>query len=175
MNSEIARESDVKMLKYWLDNYKDEYAFFCEDDIDLSISQYWDFTWNDFIKDLGNFWTIIQLSIISNNDIIFKLSPKKKLEMSTTGYLIKRDYVKYLISENYNFNLNNTEINLPEDVIYKYDESYLSSFFYPLSKPLFSKKEKYNSKIYKYGSADSIINHYKNNNKNNNIKLKLIN
>ena len=165
----------IKMLKYWLDNYKDEYAFFCEDDIDLSISQYWDFTWNDFIKDLGNFWTIIQLSIISNNDIIFKLSPKKKLEMSTTGYLIKRDYVKYLISENYNFNLNNTEINLPEDVIYKYDESYLSSFFYPLSKPLFSKKEKYNSKIYKYGSADSIINHYKNNNKKNNIKLKLIN
>ena len=99
--------------------------------------------------------------------------------MSTTGYLIKRDYVKYLISENYNlknFNFNfNTEINLPEDIIYKYDESYLSSFFYPLSKPLFSKKEKYNSKIYKYGSNDSIINYYKNNNKNNNIKLKLIN
>lgn len=144
----------IKMLKYWYDNYNEDYAFFCEDDIDFTISDKWKFTWDDFMNELGSKWSIVQTVIISQNpeNIDFNLSKKETNEWSITGNLIKRDYCKYLLDQYYidhtNYNLSLPDYEniiplVPEDLIYRPHFLYNSNFYYPLSKPLFTENNKF--------------------------------
>lgn len=151
----------LRMIEYWYHNFSDDYAFFCEDDIHFSICNYWNYTWDDFMSKLGNEWSIVQTVTLSDNlqNISFSLVPKVTNQWGMTGYLLKRNYAKYIIdthilSENYfdislNYNdLLNTNPVLPEDLLYKQDELYNPKYFYPLSISIFNEKDSSNSIIH---------------------------
>ena len=162
----------IKMLKYWYDNYTEDYAFFCEDDIDFTISDKWGFTWDHFMNELDSKWSIVQTVIIKEDqaNLDFNLSNKEKQEWSITGNLIKRDYCKYLLDQYYiddtNYNLymqGYEEVGvplIPEDLIYRDGFLYNSKFYYPLSKPLFTENNKFQTEELHIRSNSYIANYY---------------
>ena len=126
------------------------------------------------MKKLGNDWSIVQTVVIVDNydKLNYDLTPIQWYEWSVTGYLIKREYAKYLIERTY---LSDTEIfldlpygnivtvpALPEELIYRHGIFYNKSFAYPLSIPLFVEKEKYNSNRYHRNSTKHVMDHYMN-------------
>ena len=163
----------IKMLKYWYDNYTEDYAFFCEDDIDFTISDKWGFTWDDFMNELDSKWSIVQTVIISAypSNLDFNLSNKEQQEWSITGNLIKRDYCKYLLDQHYiddtNYNLSIQDYEkvaiplVPEDLVYRQGFLHNSNFYYPLSKPLFIEKNKFQKDGLHINSNSYIENYYK--------------
>ena len=54
----------LKMIKHWYDTSDSEYAIFIEDDVDLEISDHWNFNWSDVMSILPNNWNAMQLSMI---------------------------------------------------------------------------------------------------------------
>ena len=150
----------IKMLQYWYENFTEEYAFFCEDDIDFSVSENWMFTWDQFMTKLDSNWSIVQTVVICENtdQINFNLSHKICDHYSVTGYLIKRDYCKYIIDQHYvddtTYNLNlsyndNSTVQavIPEDLLFRQDELYNDKYFYPLSIPLFVEKNNFTTEV----------------------------
>ena len=162
----------IKMLKYWYDNYTEDYAFFCEDDIDFTISDKWGFTWDHFMNELDSKWSIVQTVVVTArpSNLDCNLSKKKKDEWSITGNLIKRDYCKYLLDQYYiddtNYNLymqGYEEVGIPlipEDLIYRDGFLYNSKFYYPLSKPLFTENNKFQTEELHIRSNSYIANYY---------------
>ena len=89
--------SHLKAIKEWYEKTEDEYAFFCEDDLSLETVQYWNFTWEEFIKDLPNDWDVVQLLTIRENFGDFKIRERHWDDWSATAYILKRSYAKKLI------------------------------------------------------------------------------
>jgi len=89
--------SHLKAIKEWYDNYDDDYAFFCEDDLSLETIPYWDFTWQEFINSLPGDWDAVQLLTIRKDFGDFKLRERYWDDWSATAYIIKRKYAKILI------------------------------------------------------------------------------
>lgn len=89
--------SHLKAIKEWYDNYDDEYAFFCEDDLSLETVSYWDFTWEEFVNALPEDWDAVQLLTIRKDFGDFKLRERYWDDWSATAYIIRRKYAKILI------------------------------------------------------------------------------
>lgn len=93
--------SHLFALKYWLETNDSDYAIICEDDLDLSLSEYWNFTWQDFINNLPDRWDCIQLTtthLYPEKTFIVPLHERQNhIDWSTCCYMIKRNYAKKLI------------------------------------------------------------------------------
>lgn len=126
----------LMMIKRWLDNYQDEYAFFGEDDVNLELCEAWDFTWNDFLSTLPNCkWDFIQLVVIMeepyfHNMPVMNVRKKEWNYFSCAGYLLRRSYAqkicnKFLLSDFHvdvsSFKFFENRFNFPEDFIYNYN------------------------------------------------------
>jgi GR25 family glycosyltransferase involved in LPS biosynthesis len=129
--------SHLKAIKFWLENSNSDYALICEDDIDFGLSDYWGFTWNDFINSLTFKYDILQLSPHCINDFFdIKLHKRREDEYSAAFYLIKREYAKeiinkYFINEKYNFNYTDKE-NIPDHyALFKKDKCYAMALLIP--------------------------------------------
>lgn len=86
--------SHIKAIKYWLDNSDSQYAIICEDDMIFYTSNFWNFTWNDFMKILPENWECIQLSLIRENFNFnhsdFVIKQKSGFDWSAGCYLLNR-------------------------------------------------------------------------------------
>ena len=107
--------SHLKAIKYWYDNYDEEYAFFCEDDLSLETVEYWDFTWEEFIKNLPGDWDVVQLLTIRHDFGDFKLRERYWDDWSATAYILKRDYAKriidtYIKEDSYHLEIPNSSV-----------------------------------------------------------------
>lgn len=91
--------SHLKTIKGWLDNYKDEYAIFCEDDLSLETIPYWNFIWKEFVDNLPPDWGCVQLVMVRENDFdrIGKLRNRYWCDWSTCAYLMKRNFAQKII------------------------------------------------------------------------------
>lgn len=58
--------SFLTLIRDWYNKGEEEYAIFCDDDVDLSTIDYWSFTWEEFVSNLPNNWECVQL--IKEND-----------------------------------------------------------------------------------------------------------
>ena len=107
--------SHLKAIKHWYDNYDDDYAFFCEDDLSLETVKYWNFTWEQFINNLPSDWDIVQLLTIREDFGDFKLRERHWDDWSATAYILKREYAKkiidtYIREDSYHLEIPNSSV-----------------------------------------------------------------
>jgi FkbM family methyltransferase len=132
--------SHLKMIKEWLDSCDDEYGFFCEDDIDLTISDSWFFSWDNFIRLLPNDWRFVQLTVVKEftDNIELKFTDYKWDNWSACSYIISRGYAISLIKQHikdgyYDLNLPYFPETIPyaENVLYNL-ENKENGYSFPL-------------------------------------------
>ena len=107
--------SHLKAIKEWYDTTDEDYGFFCEDDLSLETVDYWNFTWNEFIENLPEDWGCVQLLCIRGEFNDVKIRDRCWDDWAATAYILKRDYVKYLIDnyivdETYHLELKDAEV-----------------------------------------------------------------
>lgn len=116
--------SHLKSIKHWYENFDDEYAFFCEDDLSLETVEYWDFTWEEFINNLPSDWEVIQLSTIRDNFEHFNLRERQWNDWSATAFILTRSYAKklldtYVKNDTYHLEIpNSTTMPLVENIFF---------------------------------------------------------
>lgn len=89
--------SHLKAIKHWLDTSNSPYAVIMEDDCDLSVAKYWNFTWQDFISRVPYAWDVIQLAIICTGDIVVPVHNRFVNDFSTACYVITRHHAEKLM------------------------------------------------------------------------------
>lgn len=91
--------SHLKAISQWLDNSDSDYAIICEDDVSLDTVNFWDFTWDEFLKSVNKNYDILQMSIINNFVVNPRLHLREFSDWSASAYLIKRSYAEKLIKK----------------------------------------------------------------------------
>ena len=89
--------SHLKALKHFLDNSEAPYAVIMEDDCDLELVKFWNFSWNDFIAHAPYDYDVIQLAIICTGDIHVRLHKRFVNDFSTACYIITRHHAEKLV------------------------------------------------------------------------------
>jgi GR25 family glycosyltransferase involved in LPS biosynthesis len=89
--------SHLKAIKHWYDTSDSPYAIIMEDDCNLDIAKYWNFTWKDFISRAPYAWDVIQLAIICTGDIVVPIHNRFVNDFSTACYVITRHNAEKLI------------------------------------------------------------------------------
>lgn len=89
--------SHLKAIKYWIETSDSPYAIFMEDDVDLELVRYWDFTWKDFYSQVPYDWDVIQLAIICTGPLHVKLHKRFVNDFSTAAYMITRHHAEKLL------------------------------------------------------------------------------
>jgi len=108
--------SHFKAMRFWLENSDSEYALIMEDDLSFETVQYWDFSWEDFIKTIDFKYGIIQLQIGAMKVIDKKMHVREYWDQCTGLYLIHREHAKYLIQKY----LVNNKYDLPHFAVADY-------------------------------------------------------
>ena len=89
--------SHLKAIKHWYDTSDSPYAIIMEDDCNIDIARYWNFTWEDFIARVPYSWDVIQLAIICTGDIHVPIHTRFVNDFSTACYAITRHHAAKLI------------------------------------------------------------------------------
>ena len=89
--------SHLKAIKYWYETSDSPYAVIMEDDCNLDLVKYWNFTWDDFYSRAPYDWDVIQLAIICTGNIHVSLHKRFVNDFSTACYIITRHHAEKLI------------------------------------------------------------------------------
>ena len=65
--------SHLRAMKHFLETSDSPYAIMMEDDCDLDIVRFWNFTWDDLYAQFPYDWDVVQLAIICTGDLHVKL------------------------------------------------------------------------------------------------------
>jgi GR25 family glycosyltransferase involved in LPS biosynthesis len=57
--------SHLKAIKHWYETSDSPYAIIMEDDCNLDLVQFWNFTWNDFYAQVPYDWDVVQLLLFA--------------------------------------------------------------------------------------------------------------
>lgn len=151
--------SHVKAIHDWYTTTDDEIGFFCEDDINFSISDNWNFTWDEFVANLPADWKVMQLALIRTVPLTpsdMKLHTKQWDDWSCCAYIVNRAYARQLLDDYYQngiftLDIKNTEhMPLPENIVYT--SNYLQSY----TIPLFTENRNHKSTLIREETYDSI-------------------
>ena len=88
--------SHLKAMKEFLKTDA-PYAIMIEDDCDLDLVRFWNFTWADFMAKIPYDWDVVQIAIICTGDIHLKIHKRFVNEFSTACYIITRHHAEKLI------------------------------------------------------------------------------
>ena len=97
--------SHLKAIIEWYNNSDSDYAIFFEDDMTIESINYWNFNWQEFVKELPKDWDVIQLSLIKSEiqESDMKLNHRNwDINWSAGSYLIKKTYAEKLINLYFN-------------------------------------------------------------------------
>ena len=89
--------SHLKAMKHWLETSDSPYAIMMEDDCDLDLARFWNFTWQDFIARVPYAWDVVQIAIICTGDIVVPIHTRFVNEFSTACYVITRHHAEKLV------------------------------------------------------------------------------
>jgi hypothetical protein len=89
--------SHLKAIKNWYETSDSPYAVIMEDDCNLDLAKYWNFTWDDFYSRAPYDWDVIQLAIICTGNIHVSLHKRFVNDFSTACYIITRHHAEKLI------------------------------------------------------------------------------
>ena len=88
--------SHLKAMKEFLKT-DEPYAIMMEDDCDLDLVKFWNFSWRDFIAHLPFDWDVVQLAIICTGDLHVHLHKRFVNDFSTACYIITRYHAEKLV------------------------------------------------------------------------------
>ena len=88
--------SHLKAIKQFYET-GEPYAIMMEDDCNLDLVRFWNFTWNDFKCKLPYDWDVCQIAIICTGDVHIKIHKRFFNEFSTACYLITRHHAKKML------------------------------------------------------------------------------
>ena len=88
--------SHLKAIKEFYES-GEPVAIMMEDDCELDLVKFWDFTWRDFYGKIPYDWDVCQISIICTGDVHVKIHKRFVNEFSTACYLITRHHAEKLI------------------------------------------------------------------------------
>ncbi len=86
--------SHLKAIKHWYETSDSPYAVIMEDDCNLDLVKFWNFTWNDFYCRIPYDWDVMQIAIICTGDVHVKVHKRFVNEFSTACYLITRHHAE---------------------------------------------------------------------------------
>ena len=89
--------SHLNAIKHYLDNSDSPYAIIMEDDCNLELAKFWNFTWTDFMAHAPYDYDVIQIAIICTGDIHVRLHKRFVNDFSTACYMITRHHAKKLM------------------------------------------------------------------------------
>jgi GR25 family glycosyltransferase involved in LPS biosynthesis len=89
--------SHLKAIKHWYETSDSSYAMIVEDDLDLELVKFWNFTWSDFIAKLPYDWDVIQLAIICTGNLHVQLHKRFVNDFSTAAYIITRHHAEKIL------------------------------------------------------------------------------
>jgi len=89
--------SHLKAIKHWMETSDSPYAIIMEDDCDLELVKYWNFTWTDLMGHVPYDYDIFQIAIICTGDIHVKLHKRFVNNFSTACYVITRHHATKLL------------------------------------------------------------------------------
>ena len=89
--------SHLKAIKYWYETSDSPYAIIMEDDCNLDLVKYWNFTWSDFYCRIPYDWDVMQIAITCTGDVHIKVHKRFVNEFSTACYLITRHHAEKLL------------------------------------------------------------------------------
>ena len=89
--------SHLKAIKHWYETSDSPYAIIMEDDCNLDLVKYWNFTWSDFYCRIPYDWDVMQIAIICTGDVHIKVHKRFVNEFSTACYLITRHHAEKLL------------------------------------------------------------------------------
>ena len=121
--------SHLKAINHWYNNSNSSYAVIMEDDLMFDLAEHWNFTWDDFIKELPYDWDVVQLSIISIKRLYPVLHKRFINSYSTACYIINRKYAEKLINlhvceDKYKLDLGSKPRAVSDDLIYNAGNTY---------------------------------------------------
>jgi hypothetical protein len=89
--------SHLKAIKHWIETSDSPYAMIMEDDCNLDLVKYWNFSWNDFFCRVPYDWDVVQLAIICTGDLHVRLHKRFVNNFSTACYIINRHHAEKLL------------------------------------------------------------------------------
>jgi len=89
--------SHLKAIKHWYETSDSPYAIIMEDDCNLDLIKYWNFTWSDFYCRIPYDWDVMQIAIICTGDVHVRVHKRFVNEFSTACYLITRHHAEKLL------------------------------------------------------------------------------
>jgi len=89
--------SHLKAIKHWYETSDSPYAIIVEDDLDLQLVRFWNFTWSDFVAKLPYDWDVVQLAIICTGNLHVQLHKRFVNDFSTAAYMITRHHAEKLL------------------------------------------------------------------------------
>ena len=89
--------SHLKAIKEFYENSDDDYCIIAEDDVNLNIAHYWNFSWKEFFALLPYDWDCVQMTTICTGDIHVKLHLKFINDFSAAFYLISRHHASKVL------------------------------------------------------------------------------
>jgi len=92
----------LECLAEWFKNTTDEAVIILEDDYDLSLIEYWHFTWDYLIDNIPYDWDAIQFSFETPRAIHFFLHPRFWYDSGFGAMMLSRSYVNKLLNMLYN-------------------------------------------------------------------------
>ena len=115
--------SHLKAIKHWIETSDSQCAIFMEDDVDLQIARYWDFTWKDFQSLVPYDYDVVQLAIICTGPLHVKLHRRFVNDFSTASYMITRHHAEKLLkfhirNEKYKLDNGSKPRAVADDLIY---------------------------------------------------------
>lgn len=164
----------LKAIKEFYENSNDEYCLILEDDVNLDIAKYWNFTWNDFFAHVPYDWDCVQLTTICTGDIHVRLHLKFINDFSAAIYLITRHHAEKIVrnhirGDKYKLDNGIKPRAVSEDVILESGKTYtIPLFLYNLS--MGSAIHPEHLSIFHKGPHDALLNFWQQNGSNVDIR-----
>lgn len=89
--------SHLRAIKHWYETSDSPYAIIMEDDCNIDIARYWNFTWADVISRVPYDWDVLQLAIICTGDLHVHLHKRFVNDFSTACYAITRHHAEKML------------------------------------------------------------------------------
>jgi GR25 family glycosyltransferase involved in LPS biosynthesis len=94
--------SHINLLRNWYISTDEEYAIFCEDDVSFESIKHWNFTWDEFVQNLPEYWNGVQLTKVMMPYCNPAGDPNLSLKITRGRWwgahsLLRRPYVKVLL------------------------------------------------------------------------------